>query len=478
MRFRQLAGVAAGTLVGGVLAVPALMAPAQAATAPIIYTCDLGLTGSFASYGGERAATITFETDAPAGLAAGAKVTPTLTASLRFAQEYIDLFQPSPVNRMGGTMTATTDTAGTAGTAALTFAQWDRAGAMGTEVEAFDLVGSGPWSEITGSASDIQLGVSTLEGDLYIGTSFSPGNTVVPTTCTPDSGLTTVVDTITPGAAALATNAQCTLDLTESGFGGVGVYPAKVDATATVPAAGRVGTATSIPIEATITMGDEFSTYLKSSPVYKITGSVAPKLTLGTDSASGSDIALSTWERTLAPGSPIGQPVNEHVSLTGAGNATVNPTSAGNKTATLNGLQGAAALTVTFGNATMDAPFDCVLDTPAVLGTVGVAAKPVVLPPATAVKAGTKTTVKTKVNAKKKTAKVTIKVTGKASGKVKVVVKAGKKKFKAVTAKVKKGKATIKLKKLKKGKYTVTAKYAGDAKHKASKGSKKFTVKK
>ncbi|WP_235735417.1 hypothetical protein [Nocardioides alcanivorans] len=187
---RGVAAFATTALAAGALAVPAVLlaAPAQAAAGPISYTCDLQLAGGFASYGGERAATLTFDTDAPDELADGDTATPTLTAALRFDQAYIDLFKPSPVNRMGGTMTATTDTSGVAGSAELTFAQWDREGAMGTDVEAFDLVGTGSWSVITGGATDIELGVSTLEGDLYIGTSFSPSNTTVPTVCTPDSG--------------------------------------------------------------------------------------------------------------------------------------------------------------------------------------------------------------------------------------------------------------------------------------------------
>ena len=101
---------------------------------------------------------------------------------------------------------------------------------------------------------------------------------------------------------------------------------------------------------------------------------------------------------------------------------------------------------------------------------------PVVTPPVVKVASKTKVSVKYA----NKVATIKVKITGgkaPATGKVSILVKKGKKTVKKISATVKNGVATAKVKKLKKGKHTVTAKYAGDSALLASQGKVSFTVK-
>lgn len=236
---RGLASLATTALVAGALTVPvALMAsPAQAASGPIAYTCDLTLSGSQAANGGPRQATLTFDTDAAEQATVGSTVTPTLTATLTFDSTYSQLFVPSPVNRFGGSLTATTDTEGTAGTAPITFTQWDRGGGIGTPITAISMTGTGSWGDITPAAAGaLDLGVSTLTGSLYMGTTFSPNNTAVPTTCTPNGPALTAVDTITAVEAPVVKDLAFTCAFGGNEF----AYPTDIDLTARQSSGGQI----------------------------------------------------------------------------------------------------------------------------------------------------------------------------------------------------------------------------------------------
>ncbi len=137
----------------------------------------------------------------------------------------------------------------------------------------------------------------------------------------------------------------------------------------------------------------------------------------------------------------------------------------------------------------------CVLKAPFTAGTAAVTPEPpVVTPPVVTPPVVTppvcpvvtppvvKVASKTKVSVKyaNKVATIKVKITGgkaPATGKVSILVKKGKKTVKKISATVKNGVATAKVKKLKKGKHTVTAKYAGDSALLASQGKVCFTVK-
>lgn len=236
---RGLASLATSALVAGALTVPValLASPAQAASGPIAYTCDLTLSGSQAANGGPRQATLTFDTDAAEQATVGSTVTPTLTATLAFDSAYSQLFVPSPVNRFGGSLTATTDTEGTAGTAPITFTQWDRGGGMGSPITNISMTGTGSWGDITPAAAGaLDLGVSTLTGSLYMGTTFSPNNTAVPTTCTPNGPALTSVDTITAVAAPAAKDLALACTFGGNQF----AYPTDIDLTARETTGGQV----------------------------------------------------------------------------------------------------------------------------------------------------------------------------------------------------------------------------------------------
>lgn len=239
---RGVAAFASTALAAGVLAaVPVAMiaAPAQAASGPITYTCNLALSGSFASYGGDRAATLTFDTDAVAQTSVGSSVTPTMTTTLTLDPAYAQQFVASPVNRFGGSLTAATTTGGTAGTSEIAFGQWDRGGSTGTPISSIALSGTGSWGAVSATQpGDIALGVGVLTGNLYMGTSFSPNNTTIPTTCTPTAGAATVstVDTISAVAAPVAKDLAFACDFSGSAF----AFNTDLELTATQSTGGKV----------------------------------------------------------------------------------------------------------------------------------------------------------------------------------------------------------------------------------------------
>ncbi|MBS4751404.1 hypothetical protein KG112_01120 [Nocardioides sp. zg-ZUI104] len=345
MRFRKLAGLSAGALTLGMLAAPALMAPANAAvtsTATAAFTCGTGVQTS--AYN----ATITFKLAHNNG---GASLSAKLT----------DMPNGAPaqfVNFPGATISNK-----------LTVA------ANGADVvlegsHKADFIGGTPTKmpEAKGSLATRPSSITVKSYSYDV--KKADGTNAAAQSCT----LAAPVEVTFADEAQLAgVNATCTIDMSASGFGGAGAYPAKLETTATMPAKGTVGTAMTVPVTAKITLGREFSDYLETSPVKKVTGKVAPKITVGAASATG-DIALSTWNRTIPSGTGIGSPVNEFVSVEGAGNVTVKPAAAGIHNATLSGAAGTATMTVTFGDVTMDAPMDCVLAAPATVGAVSVAA--------------------------------------------------------------------------------------------------------
>lgn len=421
---RGVAAFASTALAAGVLAaVPVAMiaAPAQAASGPITYTCNLGLTGGFASYGGDRAATLTFDTDT-AEVAVGDSVKPKMTTTLTLDPAYAALFTDSPVNRFGGTLTAATATNSTAGTSEITFAQWDRVGAMGTPVSSVGLSGSGSWSAIAPTATgDITLGVGVLTGTLFMGTSFSPANTSIPTTCTPTAGATTVTTVDTVSAVVKDVGFACTFS------GSPFSFFTNVELAATQSAAGKVS----------VTAG------LENMP------NTAPSF-----------ISLPNQKFVATLGTNLGDFTGSHNADFQGGVPVVMPDMAGKVTSSANPVSiSVEDLTVTVGNA---GTVECTLATPKSF-TVDVAPKPQVcidaetaltkaqaaVAPATAAASGATAAVKaasSKASSASSKSKAADKKVTKANASVKKATKAAKK-AKTKKAKTKAKKAVSKAKK-------------------------------
>jgi len=407
MRFRKIAGLSAGALTLGMMGAVASTAPANAVvTTPA--------TASFTCGSGAQASTY------------NATITLTLAhdnGAAKLSAKFNDMPNGAPpafVNHPGATISNTLTVTAAGADVALT----------GSHTA--DFIG-GTQTKMPEAKASFATRPSSISLKSY---SYkvvnAAGGAVTTQNCTLESP---VPVTFADEAQLAGVNAVCTVDMTESGFGGKGSYPAKLETTATAPATGKVGTALSIPVTTTLTLGREFSDYLQTSPVKKVTGAVTPSIAVGSAAGTGS-VQLSTWNRTLSPGTGIGQPVNEFVSINGTGTVAVTPAAAGALGATLSGAQGTASLTVTFGDAVMDAPLDCALTAPQALGTVNVAAAG---PSAACVKAqgAVKSTaaavkkadakVKSTKNAVKKATKAAKKAKGKKAKKAKAKLKKAKK---------------------------------------------------
>ncbi|MCD4524363.1 hypothetical protein [Nocardioides sp. cx-173] len=426
MRFRKLAGLSAGALTLGMLSVPMLMAPAHAAvssTAQAVFTCGTGTQTS--TYD----ATITFSLAHDNG---GAKLSATFTDMPNGAP-------PRFVNFPGATISNK-----------LTVTS-EGADVVLTGSHTADFVGGKPTKmpKATGSLATRPSSISIKSYYYKVDKADGTGQAAAQD-CTLSAPVT-VSFADEPQLAGV--NATCTVDMTESGFGGKSSYPAKLELAATMPATGTVGTALSVPVTTTLTFGREFSDYIQTSPVKKVTGAVTPGIAAGPDSAAGS-VPLSTWDRTLTPGGTgIGQPVPEFISLTGEGAMSLTPSAAGTHAVTLAGAAGVATMTVTFGDAVMDAPLECGLTTAQAMGSLAVAeAGPT--PACTKAQADVKTAdaavtkaenqvtqakkavTKAKASVKKAQAKVTKLSKKKQTPAVKRQLKAAKKQLKAAKAKV------------------------------------------
>lgn len=363
---RRAAALLAGVLGGAALIVlPAAtgLSAAHAAAGPVDYTCDITMSGGFASYGGEKAATLTVDTDAPASVEVGESFTPALSLSLTLDQAFADQFQPSPVNQMKAELTGTTTTGETAGTVPVTTATWQRGGGTGSPVPALTLTGTGSWGEVTpGDTGDLDLGLGALAGTLQMSTTYAPTSfTSYPMTCTPD-GEDPVVDTVE--VTEHVYNSTCNVDLTASGYGGKADYPADVELSVDAPETAYAGEAFDATVAATLTFGPAFVTYVQNSPVKKI-AAVAD--------AGSAPVTFAAWDRVLGAGSPIGQPIEGGISMTGTGTwAGIVGAEPGDLPLTVEGLDGDLTLTVVYGNATAVAPVVCTPGETAVPGTTSV----------------------------------------------------------------------------------------------------------
>ncbi len=358
-RGRMGALVVGALVLGGTAALPlAAAAPAQAASGATAYTCDITLTGSQASLGGEKAATITLDTDAPSTSPAGRKVTPTLTSTLTLDPAFAQQFLPSPINRVTASLTAATATGATAGSSLVAFDTWQRGGGIGSPVPALTLTGSGPWGTIKPTeVGTLNLTAGTLTGTLSMGTVFSPGLTAYAMTCTPDAGTATSVDAITVSPREY--NYSCEMDM--SGVPGVlevRHYQADVDLTIDAPATATAGEPFTPTVGATVEFADDFRAFLAGSPVTRL--ALAADATTSTGAAEGvAPVAFPVWNRVLNPGipSPVNQPIDPFV-LTGSGSwGAITPATVGSLPLSVQGLAG--DLTLTAYGASLRSPVEC-----------------------------------------------------------------------------------------------------------------------
>ena len=136
------------------------------------YTCDITMSGGFASYGGQKVAGLVVDTNAPETMEAGDTVTPTLSYTLTLDPAFAAQFAPSPIRWMQSTLTgATKNGAATGTTAAIKSAVWERGGGIGSPVPALALTGSGSWGDVAPTATGaLPLSVGTLTGTLAMAT--------------------------------------------------------------------------------------------------------------------------------------------------------------------------------------------------------------------------------------------------------------------------------------------------------------------
>lgn len=353
MRFRKLAGVAAGALVGGVLVAPVLgAAPAQAEEGGLTVSQSYNCT--YSSYSTTFAATYGIDID-------GDQLTMTVNNLPAFAGvpatfEFTRMDASLPLVVNGEAVTAV------------------------SERLVYDpvLMGNAPSLPIGAMKATLPAGVDDVRDIVVDDLALTMGVIAKPYAQMPLDGkiaCASVGDAVVAKVPLSGVNGACEIDMSESGFGDKASFPARITTTAAVPDTGTVGIGTEVPVQTAITMGGEFSDYIETSPTKKLSGSVVPQVRIGDAVATGA-IALSEWTRDLVAGPPnaaIGQKVHEFVTLRGEGNATVVPAAAGTHTATLSGHLGTAAMTVTFGDATMDVPLDCTLTEAAGLGEVNVA---------------------------------------------------------------------------------------------------------
>ena len=358
-RGRMGALVAGALVLGGTAALPLVAAaPAQAASGATAYTCDITLTGGQASLGGEKAATITLDTDAPTTSPAGRTVTPTLTSTLTLDPAFAQQFVPSPVNRVTASLTAATSVGSAAGSSLVSFDTWERGGGIGSPVPAMTLTGSGPWGAIRPTqVGTLNLTAGTLTGTLSMGTIFSPGLTAYPMTCTPDSGAATAVDAIT--VTPREYNYSCEMDM--SGVPGVGEvrhYEADVDFTIDAPATATAGEPFTPTVGATVEFADAFRAFLAGSPVTKL--ALAGDATTTTGAVEGAaPVTFPVWNRVLNPEipSPSNQPIDPFV-LTGSGSwGPITPAAVGTLPLSVQGLAG--DLTLTAYGLALGSPIEC-----------------------------------------------------------------------------------------------------------------------
>ena len=380
---RRIAALATGALAAGVLTVvpgiAGLSAASAASASNVAYTCDITMSGSFASYGGQKAATLTLDTDAPSTLHLGETSDPALTYTLTLDPAFAAQFGPSPIRWMQSTLTGATKTgAATGTTGAIKSAVWERGGGIDSAVPAFTLTGSGSWGEIAPTATGtLPLSVGTMTGTLAMATWFgNPPNppapmafspiTTYPMTCTPDSGTDTTVDTL---AVALpdTSNYTCDVQLTGGQAAYGGQKRVTVALSTTAPTTMETGETVSPTVTGTLTFDDTFASQFGPSPVNRV------RVDLDADTTTGAtvdtiDVVSTVWQRGGGIGSPVPKMT---LDLSGTWDA-ISPTSAGDLNLAIGDMVGTISMGTTFSPTMTSYGLDCVADVPLDLDTIEV----------------------------------------------------------------------------------------------------------
>lgn len=428
---RKFAGFAAGALTAGVMAVPALLAPANAAAAPVTYDGTFECSGTYSSY--------TFTMAYAPGLTVSADGTAVTATSVNAGGIKMDGGAALPAGFKLEGVEIAIDAKLNAEDVALTGSSSTAAGA-GVDPSADVVVPA--LSGTRTSTQDLAYGViKSVSGGVTIRVPYGPPGGIkatVPMTCT-GAGVEIPAPVTAPEGGALfdcdipafttSIKFPTAMDLTAQAKGGnvtvslgMGAIPIK---TVPVPLA-------STPIEGVVKATID-------GQAVDLTGSDLLNIPANTD------IPVPAVSGTVA-------------STKGSVDVVVESATFLAKHPLMN-VDVACTLTEAFSK-TVD---------------VKAEAKPPVVKPA-ATKSVTKATYKKK--AKKAVIKTTVKAGKKnATGKVTITVKKGKKVVAKKTVTLKKGQATLVLKKgklKKKGVYTVTAKYTGNKSFKKS-GAKKVT---
>jgi len=261
----------------------------EVTAAPVVdttnYTCDVQLTGGQAAYGGEKRVTVSLSSNAPETMATGETVSPTVTGTLTFGDEFASQFGPSPVNRISVDLDAATTTGAEAGTIDVVSPVWERGGGIGSPVPPMTLNLSGTWDEISPTeVGDLDLAIDDLVGTISMGTTFSPGMTPYVLDCEPDAGAFTV-DTV---AVALpdTSNYTCDVQLTggQAAYGGEKPVTVTIDTNA--PASATVGDTFMPTVTGTLTFDSTFASQFGPSPVNRLSVDLDADITTGDETGS------------------------------------------------------------------------------------------------------------------------------------------------------------------------------------------------
>ncbi len=355
----------------------------EVTAAPVVdttnYTCDVQLTGGQAAYGGEKRVTVSLSSNAPETMATGETVSPTVTGTLTFGDEFASQFGPSPVNRISVDLDADTTTGAEAGTIDVVSPVWERGGGIGSPVPPMTLNLSGTWDEISPTeVGDLDLAIEDMVGSISMGTTFSPGMTPYDLDCVADEPIDLGTIEVTQGVEPSPYVDTCHVDMTAAIYPFVDDYPAKVDLSLTAPATGKVGVASSATVGARIEFGPELAAFLRNTPIKKIDLSAAATGKAGAANASV-PMSFASWNRVY-PVPPVSNPpINDPIVLTGTGTWAVTPTAVGSLPLSIDAVSGGMTLTVTYGDQSTSGTVSCTLGedgSDAATATMAVSAAP------------------------------------------------------------------------------------------------------